>query len=249
MPVQPLKEHKVWDVPTRLFHWINFICFVALVAIGTALLFDEDLGLNSGGKVLLKTVHVWFGYVLATNLVIRLLWAFFGNRFARWSAFVPFGRGYFCDLKRYLRGLFSGRAPAYLGHNPVAKAMVFLLLLALFSQAATGLLLAGTDLFFPPFGQMIAGWVAAPGVDPVTLVPYDKTGVDPQAWAEMRAFRETIITIHFWGFFVLLVAAGIHIIGVIATEFLERGSIVSAMITGRKILDRPPVDGDPEKDA
>jgi len=249
MSVQSLGEHKVWDVPTRLFHWINFVCFVALIAIGTALLFDEALGVSSGGKVLLKTVHVWFGYVLATNLAIRLIWAFFGNRFARWPAFLPFGRRYFCELKRYLSGLFRGGAPAYMGHNPIAKVMVFVLLLALCSQAVTRLVLAGTDIFFPPFGQMIAGWVASAGVDPLTLVPYDKTGIDPQAWAEMRAFRVPFITVHYYGFYVLLIAAGLHIVAVIVTELSERGSIVSAMITGRKVLDRPPVDGDPEADA
>ena len=39
---------------------------------------------------------------------------------------------------------------------------VTLLLLLLLLQAGTGLVLAGTDLFFPSFGSQIAAWVAAP---------------------------------------------------------------------------------------
>jgi hypothetical protein len=32
------------------------------------------------------------------------------------------------------------------------------------------------------FGHWIASWIAAPGVDPSTFTPYNKTGVDPAAW-------------------------------------------------------------------
>jgi hypothetical protein len=62
-----LQSYAVWDRPTRWFHWINFACVVALAAIGTAILYDKELGVTDGGKILLKTTHVWFGYVFAIN--------------------------------------------------------------------------------------------------------------------------------------------------------------------------------------
>ena len=56
-------------------------------------------------------------------------------------------------------------------------------------QAVTGLVLAGTDLFYPPIGSWIASWVAAPGIDPATLVPYAPEMYDKAAYEAMRAFR------------------------------------------------------------
>jgi hypothetical protein len=46
---QSLQSYPVWDRPTRWFHWINFVCVVALAAIGTAILFDNELGVTDGG--------------------------------------------------------------------------------------------------------------------------------------------------------------------------------------------------------
>ena len=43
MSVTSLQAYRVWDLPTRWFHWINFICVLCLAAIGTALLWDLSL--------------------------------------------------------------------------------------------------------------------------------------------------------------------------------------------------------------
>jgi cytochrome b len=204
----------------------------------------RELGLSAPGKILLKTVHVWFGYVLAANLAWRLVWAFIGTPFARWRAILPWGRDYGRALTAYLGGMVRGDAPRYLGHNPVSRLMVTALLVLLTVQAVGGLVLAGTDIYYPPLGSRITAWVAAPGVDPASLVPGDKTFVDPAAWAEMRAFREPFIETHEIVFFVILGATLLHILGVAITEVREGGALVSAMFTGRKLLDRPPVDAD-----
>lgn len=215
---------------------------VALVAIGTAILFEKELGVTDSGKVLLKTTHVWFGYVFAINLAWRLVWSFIGNRHARWSAILPFQIGYGAALKTYLRELIRGNVRPYLGHNPIARASVSILLVLLIMQAITGLVLAGTDIYYPPFGHWIASWIAAPGVDPSTIAPYDKTGIDPASWEAMRSFRSVFLTIHYWNFYALLVAILIHIGGVVVTELREGGGIVSAMFSGRKVFDREPRD-------
>jgi Ni/Fe-hydrogenase 1 B-type cytochrome subunit len=242
MSMATLKYYQAWDLPTRLFHWINVACILALAVIGTAILFDKELGVTDAGKIVLKTTHVWFGYVFALNLIWRVVWAFIGNRSARWSALLPFQAGYINELKTYVRGLIGGDAPRYAGHNPIARAMVTLMIALLLVQGATGLVLAGTDIYYPPFGSWIAAWVAAPGVDPSTIVPYNKEGVDPSAMAAMRAFRSSFVTVHYWVFYALLAAVVIHIAGVIVTELREGGGIVSAMVTGRKVFDQPPVD-------
>jgi Ni/Fe-hydrogenase 1 B-type cytochrome subunit len=237
-----LKSYPVWDRSTRWFHWINVVCVVALAAIGTALLYDKELGVTNNGKILLKTTHVWVGYVFAVNLAWRIAWAFFGNRHATWSAVLPFGKGYGSAFTTYLGDVVRGDVRPYLGHNPVARLMVSILLALLMLQALTGLVLAGTDVYYPPFGHWIASWIAAPGVDPSTIAPYDKTGVDPTAWEAMRSFRSLFVTVHYWTFYALLFLIAVHIIGVLVTELREGGGIVSAMFTGRKVFDQEPVD-------
>ncbi len=247
MSSESAKFYKAWDLPTRWFHWINFACVIALGAIGIAILYDKELGVTDAGKVFLKSTHVWFGYIFALNLLWRIVWAFAGSTNSRWSAILPFNSGYLSELKSYVRGLTKGETRAYLGHNPIARLMISLLLLLLLIQAGTGLVLAGTDIYYPPFGHWIASWIAAPGVDPSTIIPYDKTGIDPIAWDAMRAFRSPIVTVHYWNFYALLVAVAFHIGGVVVTELREGGGIVSAMFTGQKVFTRKPVDtADPE---
>jgi streptomycin 6-kinase len=46
-----LQAYSVWDLRTRWFHWINFGCVVVLAALGTALLFDEQLGVTDRNLV------------------------------------------------------------------------------------------------------------------------------------------------------------------------------------------------------
>lgn len=242
MAKKVLQSHDVWDAPTRLFHWTNLVCFLALAAVGTVILNSNTLGVSSDGKILLKIIHVWFGYIFAVSLIMRIVWMFVGNRHARWFALLPFGKGYVSEFLAYIRGFSRKNVRAYLGHNPVGRAMVTLLFILLVGQALTGLILAGTDIYYPPFGHWFAAWIASPGVDPSSILPYDKTGVDPASWEAMRSFRSPFITIHYWGFYALLIAVIAHIAGVFAAELRERSSIVSAMIAGKKIFDQHPVD-------
>ena len=237
-----LKTYFVWDAGTRWFHWINLLCMLGLIAVGAAILNDEAIGMTNDGKILLKTVHVWIGYIFALNLLWRLVWAFIGGPHARWRAILPGGRGYMYEVRAYVAEFSAGRPRQYLGHNPLGRIAVTLLLLLLLLQAITGLVLAGTDLFYPPIGAWIADRIAAPGVDPATLVPYAKEMYDTVAYDAMRAFRKPFITIHYYGFFALLFFAVIHVLAVVLTELREGGNLVSAMISGRKVLNGPPAD-------
>jgi hypothetical protein len=51
------------------FTWINAFSVIGLIATGLVILNDDPLGLSSGGKILLKGVHVSLGYAMAANLV------------------------------------------------------------------------------------------------------------------------------------------------------------------------------------
>lgn len=241
-----LRAYPVWDRTTRWFHWINASCIVALAALGLVLLNDDTLGLSGDGKILLKTVHGYVGYVFAINLGWRLIWAFVGTPRARWKALLPGQSGFATALRNYVRGFREGDAPAYLGHNPLGRLMVTLLLLLLLTQALTGLVLIGTDLYKPPFGGAIAHWVTAGDADKLSrLVPGSKDAVDPVAYQQMRAYRKPVATTHLYVFYAIALASLLHIAGVVITEVREKAGLVSAMFSGQKTLGKQPVDARP----
>ncbi len=237
-----LVAYRVWDAPTRWFHWINALSVLGLILVGILIMFDGDLGISPAGKVTVKTIHVWLGYVMTLNLLWRFVWAFFGNRYARWRALLPGGAGYLRALEAYVSAFLAGHPKHYLGHNPAGRLAVVAILLLLVVQSVTGLVLAGTDLFYPPFGGWIAHWVAAPNVDPSALTPLTRDLMDKGAYAAMRAFRAPFIETHEFAFYLLAGVIALHLIAVVLTELREGGTIVSAMFTGRKILPGRPED-------
>lgn len=237
-----LKFHYVWDRNVRWFHWINVLCVLGLIAVGVVILNAKTLGVSNDGKILLKATHVYIGYVFSLNLLWRFIWAFIGGKHARWRAILPKRRGYLKDVGRYVNDLRIGQPRQYLGHNPLGRLAVTIMLLLMLTQALTGLVLAGTDLFYPPFGSWIANWVAAPGVDSTTLVPYTPEMYNETSYEAMRAFRKPFITVHYYGFYVMLAFVVIHVLAVIVTELSVGGSLVSAMFSGKKALSGPPAD-------
>ena len=116
------KAVKVWDVPTRLFHWL--LVTLVMTCITTA-----KIGSN------LMTTHMLSGYLVLTLLIFRLLWGLVGGHHAR---FVTFIRGPLTVL-RYISNLINNRTPRYLGHNPLGAWSVMAMLVMLLLQAFTGL--------------------------------------------------------------------------------------------------------------
>lgn len=243
-----LKEYKVWDRSQRIFHWINALAVLTLIGVGIVILNADALSIpDDPGMVTLKTIHVYAGYIFVINLMWRIAWGFIGGPFARWRALLPGGPGFGRQLVEFVRGFFSGHAPTYLGHNPLARIYLSVLLILLLVQGATGLVLAGTDVYMPPFGGTFAEWVAADTHDPALVRPYTPETVDADAYASMRAFRSPIVTVHEYNFFVLLAMIAIHIAAAVIVEVREGGTIVSAMFTGRKILQQTPEDSATEQ--
>lgn len=111
---------RVWDLPTRLFHWLLFACVVALVV-------TAKLG---GGAMVW---HFRLGHAVLAMLLFRLVWGFVGGRWSRFSSFVPRPR----DVLLYVRG--QGRPEFSVGHSPLGALSVFALLGVLALQVASGL--------------------------------------------------------------------------------------------------------------
>ena len=100
----------VWDIPTRLFHWMFAISFAA-----AWLTSEEDQWLS---------VHTFFGYLMMGLIGFRLIWGVMGGHYARFASFL------YSPLAglSYLRQVLSGKAARYLGHNPAGSQAIYLLL-------------------------------------------------------------------------------------------------------------------------
>jgi len=114
---------RVWDLPTRLFHWILAACVVGSV-----------VSAKIGGGAMLW--HFRFGYVVLTLLAFRLLWGFVGGRWSRFGAFVYAP----ATSLRFLRGRSEPHEHHHVGHNPLGAWSVLALLGMLVVQVSTGLI-------------------------------------------------------------------------------------------------------------
>jgi cytochrome b len=110
------------------------------------------------------------------------------------------------------------------------------LLITLLVQGVSGIVLAGTDVYMPPFGGYFAEWVATPDKDPSQVRPYAPETVNEASYAEMRELRAPVIKTHLTNYYVLLALILIHVVAVVTVEVRKGGNIISAMVTGRKIL-------------
>lgn len=119
---QPNRTVPVWDLPTRLFHWL----LASLVAV--AWMTAETEGA-------LFQVHIISGYCVLTLIAFRLVWGIIGSPHSRFSDFVrpwPVVRDYAARLLRL-------SPPRHLGHNPLGGWMVVALIAALAVVTVTGL--------------------------------------------------------------------------------------------------------------
>jgi Ni/Fe-hydrogenase 1 B-type cytochrome subunit len=237
-----IKLYKAWNLPVRLFHWINFICVILLSILGLIMLNKGSIGISGReAGIGLKSLHVLVGYVFSINLLIRLLMGFFSNSHSRWRTLLP-GRNFKQQFKSFQSSVKSGQTQTFIGHNPKGRLSVLILMLLLTLMMTTGLIRAATDIYYPPFGHMAATYVAADGVPAADIKPYDKTGTNAERMAEIQAFKKPVGNIHVYGAYVLWVLILIHIIAVIRTETAGNGSLISAMFSGKKYLPREPVD-------
>lgn len=110
----------VWDLPTRVFHWLLAASFVG--AFATA---DSER---------LRDVHVLLGYTTLGLVAFRLLWGVIGTRYARFGSFA-FGPR---SVLAYLKSLFTRSPRHHLGHNPAGSWAIYALLALTVLAGATG---------------------------------------------------------------------------------------------------------------
>lgn len=116
-----LQATRVWDLPTRLFHWALAFCVIGSLITGFL-----------GGNAMLW--HFRFGYCVLTLLLFRIVWGFVGGTWSRFSSFIYAPK----HVLHYLKG---NREPLHeVGHNPLGGLSVLAMLSFLLAQVASGLI-------------------------------------------------------------------------------------------------------------
>ncbi|MBB1318714.1 cytochrome b/b6 domain-containing protein [Shewanella sp. SR43-4] len=132
---------KVWDFPTRFFHW-------AMVSLVGGLWWTAEIGEMQWHQIL--------AYLLMTLIIFRLIWGFIGSDTAKFTHF-------FVAPKKVIAYAKAQPKPKSIGHNPLGGYMVILLLSIIMLQLISGLF-ATDDIFTEgPLMYLVssdtAGWL------------------------------------------------------------------------------------------
>lgn len=112
---------RVWDLPTRIFHWSLAFSVIFLLITGFR-----------GGDAM--PWHYRFGYCVLTLLLFRLIWGIVGGKWSRFASFIYAPT----HILRYLKG--QGDPLHSVGHSPLGAFSVFGMLTLLLAQVSTGLI-------------------------------------------------------------------------------------------------------------
>jgi len=147
-PAPPITYRRVyvWELPVRLFHWLNALCVVVLCATGflighpTALAFSNEAYQQYWfGTV--RFVHFSTGFVIFFNFLFRIYWGFVGNQYSRWNTFIPFTKAQWRAMAEVLTvDILQTRVrrAVPIGKNALAGFSYFFVFLAFLFQATTG---------------------------------------------------------------------------------------------------------------
>ena len=132
---------RIWDLPTRLFHWLFAASVIGAIAT-----------VKAGG--LWMDWHLPSGVAALVLLVFRVIWGFVGPRYARFSNFVT-------SPKQLCQYLSADQTSHTAGHNPLGAWSVIALLIVVGVQAITGLFATDDILTQGPLNVYVSSQTAS----------------------------------------------------------------------------------------
>lgn len=128
---------RIWDLPTRLFHWALTVAIAGLFATA----YGPDTWI---------LWHPRLGYAVLALLLFRLAWGIVGGHWSRFATFLPTPR----RVLAYLRGQPGAtEAP---GHSPLGALAVLAMLATLLAQVGTGLVSDDEIAFTGPLNRFVS---------------------------------------------------------------------------------------------
>lgn len=204
----------IWQVPVRATHWVTAGCIVVLSLTGGYI--ADPFLIPAGGSTMMtaRLIHMVAAITLLASGLVRTWWLLAGNRFSRWSAFIPTSRvqatelfrqaGFYMFLRREI--------PKVLGHNQLAAAAYLALFFLLLVETVTGFALDGLI-----------------GSEP---------GATAFGWLRELLGPQTIRLVHHLSMWAILAIALFHVYSTVLVDHLERNGLVSSMFSGYKFVPR-----------
>lgn len=209
----------LWGRPLRYMHWVAAACIVTLAATG--LFIGRPYFVPSGDPLsaylmgTVRFVHFLAAAVLVMTGIVRVYWLFMGNRYERFRALFPFTRRDMKNLVRMMKFYMMiepGRAPRYLGHNPLQQ------------LSYTGVYVLGIVMVFTGFAMY---GQSNPGGFIYTLFNW----VNPLlGGAPIVRFVHHVFT---WLFLIFI---PIHVYLAMRSDALERTGTISSIISGGRFV-------------
>lgn len=144
------KRVLVWELPVRLFHWLNALCITVLAITGFIIadppaIVSNAEAIDSYWFGTVRVIHFITAYIFLINAIARVYWAFKGNYYSNWRAFIPFSKKARRNILHVLKIdiLLQNEEKEVLknvsvGHNYVASLSYLILFLLALVQIFTG---------------------------------------------------------------------------------------------------------------
>lgn len=146
---QNFRRVYVWQLAVRIFHWLNVLALIFLVLTGFLIANPPAMLIKAEASEIYwmgtaRLIHFIAAYLFLTVMILRLYWAIKGNRFARWTAFMPFNKKVWENIKHVLKidillmnEKIHDKKQVSIGHNSVATIsylfMFFIALIQIFT--------------------------------------------------------------------------------------------------------------------
>ena len=216
----------VWQAPVRITHWVTMASIVILSITG-AYIADPFL-IPPGGSVMgtVRMIHIATAFVFIASGLVRTVYLLAGNRFARWSAFIPTSRRQARELFQQAGyyGFVRREIPKVLGHNQLAATAYLALFGLLLLETITGFTLDGMNGAQPAW--TLFGWIN------------DLLGA------------QLVRVIHHLCMWAILAIALFHVYSCVLVDHIEHNGLMSSIFSGYKFPTREEVlesrDGGPE---
>ncbi len=225
METKNFKRVLVWELPVRVFHWVNVLSIIVLTLTGflianpPAILSNvEATDLHSFGIV--RFIHFTAAYVFFFNMILRIYWAFVGNQFAHWKAFWPFNKKMWNNFWHVLKidillmnEDVENLSNVSIGHNSVAALSYIAMFLVALVSVFTG---------FALYADMSSWWLP-----------------DLFSWVIPLFGGDFMVrTIHHISMWLFILFTLVHIYLVFYHDWLEGRGEVSSMFGGFKFVRR-----------
>ena len=223
LPFYRASRHKpvyVWQLPVRIYHWINALVIVVLCVTGFFIgnppvvmnSYEASFGYWFG---IIRFIHFVAAFIFFFNFVMRIYWGFVGNKYAKWDNFVLYKKKQWKEVRDVLKVdiLHIENQPIHsVGHNALASFSYFGTFIAFLIQSLTGFALysAMSDSWFPK----LFAWIG------------------PMLGGDLPTRQ-----VHHVFMWLFIIFAIIHIYLVFYHDYVERNGVTSSIIGGWKFIE------------